>query len=300
MIEILTSTRMVKNQLFSIDETRLNAIVRPQAMKQTDGLQVPDVSEAYKLMVWNMHDITSKFKAYNMVQWIKNIDHWSSTYGQRYTTAYSRGEILMVDLGAMNYGYEFSYPHPSVVIYETLDMVFIVPGSSKKFGTGQRGIINATSVNDGFDKDTGLLLYNMRWIHKNRIKHSTGRQTSPRVLKEVEQFILQLNHEYHQGVQVRAQSSRRLRTNIYHLHQQIQQQAQAIQKKDQDIQQKTKEIEKRDRKIQSQEKRIKMYEQQLRTVRELIETLKAQGHEDVSQKFLDTFAEKGLMDASNE
>ncbi|WP_405131062.1 hypothetical protein MHB43_31810 [Paenibacillus sp. FSL H8-0317] len=241
---------------FQINEVQLDRAVRLPVMKQTDGQQVPDVVNAYKLMLWNMHDITSKFKAYNMVQWTKYIDHWSNTYGRRFTTNYSRGDILMVDLGAMNYGYEFSYTHPVIVVYETLDMVFVVPGSSKKFGIHQQGVVDATSANDGFDRDTGLLLYNMRWIHKNRIKHATGRQTSQRILKKIEEFNLRINHEYHQEVQRRAESNKKLRTKVYDLNQEIRQLQNSINQNEHKLIQS-------ETKIQTQERIIEKYRKNL-------------------------------------
>jgi len=279
--------------LFSINEVHLDHLVRSTVMKQTEGQQVPDIAKSYRLMLWNLHDVVSNFKAYNMVQWAKYIDHWSSTQGRRYTTAYSRGEILMADLGAMNYGYEFSYPHPCVVVYETVDMLFVVPGSSKRFGRNHRGIIDATRANDGFDKDTGLLLYNMRWIHKNRVKHTTGRQTSPRVLQDIEQFILKLNHEFHQEIRQRAQSNKRLRANVYQLHQQIQQHRQTIQDNEQKLQENAK-------KIKRQEQRLKKYKEHLTKVHDLLEMLKHQGLRTEVQEFMDTMATEKWADAENE
>lgn len=222
-------------KLFPINEVRLNQIVGPPIMKQTDGHSVSEVYDAYKMMFWNMHDLTSKLKAYDMVQWSKYIDHWSRTQGRRFTTSYQRGEILMADLGAMNFGYEFGYTHPVVVLYETLDMLFIIPGSSKKFGQNKSNIVDATRVNDGFNKDTGLLLNQMRWMHKSRVKQTTGNQTSPQVLEKIEKFNLQLNHEYQKEVQQRAKTAKQLRADRYHLTQQIKQQQEEIFNKETEI-----------------------------------------------------------------
>ncbi|MEJ8305862.1 hypothetical protein [Saccharibacillus sacchari] len=212
-------------------------------MKQIDGYSIPDVFDAYKMMFWNLHDVTSILKAYNMVQWSKYIDHWSRTHGQRFTTPYQRGEILMVDLGAMNYGFELAYSHPVVVLYSTLDMLFVIPGSSKRFGCGKKDTIDATSANDGFNKNTGLLLNHMRWIHKNRVKQTTGTLTSSRILEKIEKYNLTLNEEYHKEVADRARVTRQLRADKFNLAQQVEQQKQEILNKQSEISESQLELE---------------------------------------------------------
>lgn len=197
----------------------------------------------------------------------------------------------MVDLGAMNFGYEFSYSHPAVVLYSTEDMLYIVPGSSKKFGLGKRGIIDAMNALDGFDKDTGLLLYNMRWIHKNRVKHSTGKQTSQRVLKNIEDFILRLNHEYHEEVKRRAQSNKRLRTNVHLLHQETHRLQQIIHEKEQ-------VIEHKEQMILKHERRLEKYRNHFDKMDGIIELLKKQHLSSEIQELIGSLALEKPADGS--
>ncbi|MBR0426659.1 MAG: type II toxin-antitoxin system PemK/MazF family toxin [Clostridia bacterium] len=94
-------------------------------------------------------------------------------------TKYSLGEIFLVDLGWNNYDREFAYIHPAIVIKETATKIFIVPCSS---GTPRKDKIGniypkfeVGTANDGFQRNTVVMLYEARYIDKNRIISRLGK-----------------------------------------------------------------------------------------------------------------------------
>lgn len=67
-------------------------------------------------------------------------------------------------------------------------MMMVVPCSSKKYGKGYGGIIDATT-SEGFRKNTGIQIESVRWIHKNRVISTVGKVEST-VLNKIDTYLL--------------------------------------------------------------------------------------------------------------
>lgn len=96
----------------------------------------------------------------------------------RLTSKYNPKEIIMVDLGVNEYGHEFSYEHPCIVIKNELTKVFVIPCTSQPAKKDKNGQIYKEYiegfVSDGFKKDTTILISEAKFIDKTRIKSRLG------------------------------------------------------------------------------------------------------------------------------
>lgn len=120
--------------------------------------------------------------AYEIALWIESNEKQLSAPKQNNFTKYNLGEILLVDLGWNTYNREFAYIHPAIVINETATKLFIVPCTS---GTPRKDIngnifpeFEIGTANDGFQKDTVVMLYEAKYIDKNRVISRLGKTSS--------------------------------------------------------------------------------------------------------------------------
>lgn len=104
------------------------------------------------------------------------------------TKGYTRGSIVLIELGAGNFGYEPSYKHPAIVLDQNKYYIMIASCSSKKYGKGFPFIIDATAA-DGFLMNTGIQTDSIRWVSKDRVCATFGTASS-RVLDLVDASIL--------------------------------------------------------------------------------------------------------------
>lgn len=206
--------------MFRINHNQVNGAISPPQAKSSPGRSEPAVFDEYKKMTWNLIEVVGELDVYNMGQWVKHVDKWSDTRGKTHTPKYHRADILMVDFGAMNYGFEFSYEHPCVVLVERKHQLLVVPGSTKKFNSGHPEHLDAYP-SDGFQRNTGLLLEAARWVHKNRVVSNTGRKASQRIIDAIEQHNLSYNSMHRKAIEEKNKEIRQLRLVDYQQKQQI-------------------------------------------------------------------------------
>ncbi|GGG07744.1 type II toxin-antitoxin system PemK/MazF family toxin [Paenibacillus aceti] len=130
--------------MFKIDKREVKQEVEKlgKNRKTTKGLQVTPIANPYKKAVWNLMDKLQESDAYSMVQWLIHVERWIDDHGKNVTARYSRGDIVFIELGAMNFGFEASYEHPAIVIANSYNTVLIAPCSSKTHGKGRRDVID--------------------------------------------------------------------------------------------------------------------------------------------------------------
>lgn len=161
--------------------------------KTIKGCEIRTLSPYYKKAMDNFEKYLSHLSAYEMGQVINSISHYlddknALCYGKE--RIYKRGDIVILDFGFMNFGYEFSYPHPAVVLSQTKNFLFVAPCTSKKFGKGYSDVLDGYKE-DGFQENTGVLLDGVRWVSKNRVIEIMG-CCSIRILRKIEEYTL--NH----------------------------------------------------------------------------------------------------------
>lgn len=117
-----------------------------------------------------------KINSYELALWITSMSHYVKKRGKSETRPYKEGQILNVDLGNNNYGHEFSFFHPCVVLLDKSSKLFVVPCTSQIKGDAHKYLIGDKI--DGFYKPTRLLIDEARFIDKTRVISSLGKVTN--------------------------------------------------------------------------------------------------------------------------
>ncbi len=129
---------------------------------------------------------------YSMMNWIIHVDRWRINLGKISTTVYKRGDIIFVEWGAMNFGYEPSYEHPGVVIANEHNTVLVAPCSSQTYGRGHSGVFDLPMTEaTGLTQNTGVSAIAIRWISKNRIINKAGEVQNPKILFDIEEYLVE-------------------------------------------------------------------------------------------------------------
>lgn len=117
--------------------------------------------------------------AYEIALWIESNEKHLAASNKNNFTKYKLGEILLVDLGWNTYDREFAYVHPAIVIKETATKIFIVPCTSGEPRKNSDGNIypefQVATKEDGFQRNTVVMLYEARYIDKNRVIARIGK-----------------------------------------------------------------------------------------------------------------------------
>lgn len=210
--------------MFKINRNNMETEAKQQNSKSIKANTNDTVYDSFKLSISNVIDALKDLSIYDMAHWINNIDRWIKNQNHENTQTYSRGRIVYLDLGAQNFRYEPSYTHPAIIIAENKNMVLIVPCSSKKYGKGLPGIIDATSA-DGFSSNTGVQVDCLRWVHKNRIISAVGRAKGT-ILDKIDRHILDMTPTYKKEIAALNATISQLNAQINTLQAQINQEEQ--------------------------------------------------------------------------
>lgn len=175
--------------MFPIDRSRLDQQSRLPNAKMQSLTTNSTVFDNVKLALVNLAETVTGLHIYDGAHWASNIDRWQSNLTSDNRTTYKRGTIVFLDLGSQNFKYEPSYTHACIIIAERRNSILVVPCSTKKFGSGYRDIIDATTA-DGFNRDTGIQSESFRWVSKNRVVSSTGKKVSATILNQLDDVLL--------------------------------------------------------------------------------------------------------------
>lgn len=126
-----------------------------------------------------------------MLNWVIHVDRWIENFGLDVKTKYKRGDIVFVEWGSMNFGFEPSYEHPGLVIANAYNTVLVAPCSSQTFGKGHKGVFDLPKTGaKGLKEDTGVSANAARWISKNRIVDHVGSVLEFKILDQVEEYLM--------------------------------------------------------------------------------------------------------------
>lgn len=178
--------------MFPILQNDLINETKDSNSKSRFGRNIPDVvTDQMKLQLWNTYDTISSTSSYEIAQWTLGTKRWSENRSSGLNSiTYKRGKILMIEWGGDNFGNEFSFSHPGVVLDGDQFFVLVVPGSSKKYGSGYREILDVPPTPTGFEKGTGLIMNQVRWVSKNRVTAPTRRYVDANTLKAIDRILL--------------------------------------------------------------------------------------------------------------
>lgn len=159
--------------------------------KEISGLNNETLRQNFEKAIDNLKSYLSALSVYEMAQAVNSITHFiEEKENPKPSKDFVRGDIVIIDYGFMNFGYEFSFPHPSVILCVVKNYMFVAPCTTKKFGRGFSDVLDAYK-DDGFEENTGVILDGVRWVSVNRAIEKIG-TTSYRVLRKIEEFTL--NH----------------------------------------------------------------------------------------------------------
>lgn len=174
--------------MFNINRASIDTIAKSVDSKKDLGETNKVVFDTFKLTLLNLEEVVKKYYVYDMAHWINNIDRWIKNLTSINKTQYTRGSIVILDLGSQNFRYEPSYAHPCVVIFDRQYTILVAPSSSKKFGKGFPEIIDA-GQKDGFSSNTGVQIESFRWVNKNRVISVVGKVNND-LLNEMDRRML--------------------------------------------------------------------------------------------------------------
>ena len=173
----------------TIDKNLIKLIKRNEAkFKNIRFMQDEQLKKEFFTSLKNYEFKLTEKTAYDIALWIDSNEKHLSASNQNNSIKYKLGEILLVDLGWNTYNREFAYIHPAIVIKETATKIFIVPCSSSSPRKDKNGNIypefEVGTTNDGFQKNTVVMLYEAKYIDKNRVISRLGK-TSPQFFDKI-------------------------------------------------------------------------------------------------------------------
>lgn len=165
-----------------IDQNIINTIKNDAKFKSQKFMQDEQLKKEFFTSLRNYEFKLTEQSAYEIALWIESNEKHLSSLQQNNFTKYSLGEILLVDLGCNNYDREFAYIHPAIVIKETATKIFIVPCSSGNPRRDKNGNVypeyEVGTIDDGFERNTVVMLYEAKYIDKNRVISKLGKTSS--------------------------------------------------------------------------------------------------------------------------
>lgn len=179
-----------------IDKKYVESLFRKEIdCKTNHGKDNEELFDYCKFTLENYFSYLSTLGSYEMGQITNGIDHFLDDKKKTPdNTFYKRGTIVLIDFGFTNFGYEFSYPHPAIVIRQTKFHVYLAPCSSKKFGRNLPDVLDGY-ISDGFQENTGIILDGLRYCSKSRIISIMG-YVNERILREVDNYQLKVIPTY--------------------------------------------------------------------------------------------------------
>ena len=188
--------------------------------KRVKASSCPQLLGYYQEVIKHFNEKMENESVYNLSQIINGIDHLLENKELKpFGGDCPRGSILLVDCGFDNFGYEFSYIHPCVVLAQTHYNIYIAPCSSKKYNTNHPEILNVDS-SDGFSCNTAIIMNAIRWCAKDRAVAILG-TTTKKVLDDIETYLLEHNHKFKNMMKENSRYIDKLEKEIHQLRQQM-------------------------------------------------------------------------------
>lgn len=188
--------------------------------KKVQATSCPELMSYYKEIMQQFDEKMKKESVYNLGQIINCLDHLLENKElEPFGGDCPRGSIALIDCGFDNFGYEFSYIHPCVVLAQTHYNIYIAPCSTKKYNTDHLEVLNVDS-RDGFCSPTAVIMNSTRWCAKDRAVAILGTTTN-KVLDKIETYLLEHNHKYKEVKQQKADEINRLEKEIHKLRKKL-------------------------------------------------------------------------------
>ena len=169
-----------------VDYRKLGQIAVDPNFRNQPAKDTSDVLANYLYMMSNLNADVDSWSASEMAMITNSLNRWQDRKTLVNRQQISVGDILMVDLG-LCYAPELSYGHPTLVLEEWKNLMFVIPttSSSSKLAQAYHPTDNPTGkwyyrkvgVSDGFAHDCVLIVNNAKIISKTTILSPMGKLT---------------------------------------------------------------------------------------------------------------------------
>lgn len=135
--------------------------------------------------------------SYEVASIVLGVGHWEKSRldiqnnPNKKPWRYEIGDIILVNLGSVNYGYEASYKHPCIIYANGYNWVLVIPCSTGRYNVKNDHILKGEK-SDGFLEKTGIQLDKIRVIDKWRIHGRKLGQVSNPKLNEITNKMIEL------------------------------------------------------------------------------------------------------------
>ncbi|WP_180827344.1 type II toxin-antitoxin system PemK/MazF family toxin [Bacillus sp. UMB0728] len=130
--------------------------------------------------------------AYDVASIIHDMGHWEKfKYPSTKPYKYNRRDIVFVNLGSNNIGYEASYRHPCIIYQNGYNDALVIPCSTGRYHVKNEYILKGERT-DGFNEKTGIQLDKLRVIDKHRIEGKVLGRVSNKKFNEITNQIIEL------------------------------------------------------------------------------------------------------------
>lgn len=162
-----------------INKAVLERILKDNANKRTPCTSDPELLRQFINSNDNFFNYSwDNTKAYEVSLWVSSNENLIACKNKTSNYRYKSKQILLVDLGPNTFGWEFSYEHPCIVLYNEYNRLFVVPCSSQPIRHDKYGNIcpenMEAKISDGFKKNTTVMLNEAKFIDKTRVKSIIG------------------------------------------------------------------------------------------------------------------------------
>jgi len=172
----------------TIDFDKLKNHMKDPNNKTKPARLLIDLIRELQMFILDLYSELKQFSVYHLSQWILSSDNWIKNHNNVNTRAYTRGQIVYVDFGHSNFGYELSFKHPCVVIYDGYNFMLVIPASTGRYNARSEFIFKC---NNGFAKPSGLLLDKVGYISKSRVISSVVGTVDSKTMDFIDDFVFQ-------------------------------------------------------------------------------------------------------------
>lgn len=188
----------------NIDYKLLQGIIRNMSQKKVAGESSIEIKSNMYPFLKKLFTYIEKLDAYQIAAIILDMGHWEKSRLKSFDKntkpyKYNLRDIVMVNLGATNYGYEASYKHPCIVLANGFNWILAIPCSTGRYDVKSDYIIKG-EICDGFKEKTGIQIDKIRVVDKWRIEENIKGSVSASKFKEINDKIIE---KYFEQIQKR-------------------------------------------------------------------------------------------------
>jgi len=196
----------------SVNYSVIRKIIEDLKNKSITSISHPDIRANKPHFINKFSSFLNTLSAYDVASIIHDTGHWEKFKfpTNKKPWKYKRRDIVLVNLGSLNIGYEASYRHPCIIYHNGYNDVLVIPCSTGRYSVKSDYIIKG-EPSDGFHEKTGIQLDKIRVVDKNRIEGKVLGRVSNAKFNEITNRLISL---YFNPVQKRIDNLEREKSKL--------------------------------------------------------------------------------------